>query len=278
MNRRFVLPSLLLAFACTSAFAANTPPAASAAAAQSALAPVIAKDVSPQAVEAIKHLVHDINPNATLKQISDSPLPGIRTVVADATVIYASDDGRYLFYGVLLDTKTKQNLTDAVLGDVRIKALASIPARDVISFKPKKVKYVVTAFTDTSCGYCQLLFKNTQGYLAEGIQINYVPWPRAGMQAPNLVQMQSVWCSKDPVSAYSAAMDGQPVPTATCSNTGDFPTLLALGEKLGISGTPAVFDRTGRKIGGFMTPQQMLAKLQELDKQSTSSGQVAEAK
>jgi len=39
-----------------------------------------------------------------------------------------------------------------------------------------------------------------------------------------------------------------------------------------------VFDPTGRKIGGFMTPQQMLAKLQELDKQPASSGQVAEAK
>lgn len=273
MNRLAVLPALLLSLACSVAFAA-TPAAAGSPAEQ----PVVAKDVTPQTVEAIRHLVHDINPQAKLKQISDSPFPGIKTVVADASVMYASEDGRYLFYGVLLDTKTKQNLTDAVLGNVRVEALASIPAQDVISFKPKHPKYVVTAFTDTSCGYCQLLFKNTQGYLAEGIQINYVPWPRAGMQAPNLVQMQSVWCAKDPVSAYSAAMNGQPVPTATCKNSADFPTLLSLGEKLGINGTPAVFDRTGRKIGGFMTPAQMLAKLQELDHQRTSGEKVAEAK
>ena len=30
------------------------------------------------------------------------PIPGLKRVVADGSVLYTTDDGRYLFYGVLL--------------------------------------------------------------------------------------------------------------------------------------------------------------------------------
>lgn len=231
---------------------------------------VTSKTITPQISDAIQKLVHDINPKAVVKEITDSPFPGIKTVVADSSVLYASDDGRYLLYGVLLDTKTKQNLTDQILGGLRIKALASIPRDDMITFSPKNPRYTVTAFTDTSCEYCEALFKNTQAYLAMGIAINYVPWPRGGMQSENLAQMKSVWCAKDRTAAYTAAMSGQPVKAATCDNSAHFPQLFALGEQLGIDGTPAIFDASGRKIGGFIPPAQMLAKLQELDKPPAS--------
>lgn len=265
------LPFLLLALVGATAMATTPVPA------EPATAVVMSKSVTPAIQAAVLKLVKGVNAQAVVKEITDSPFPGIKTVVADSSVMYVSDDGRYLLYGVLLDTKTKKNLTDQILGGLRVKALASIPHDDIITFSPKKPRYTVTAFTDTSCGYCTAMFKNTQAYLDMGIAIHYVPWPRGGMQSENLAQMQAVWCAKDRPAAYADAMSGRPVKAATCENSGHFPKLLALGEQLGINGTPAIFDASGRKIGGFIPPAQMLAKLQELDKHSAAPTKPADA-
>ncbi|KZC32604.1 MULTISPECIES: DsbC family protein [unclassified Rhodanobacter] len=215
---------------------------------------------------AIRDTVRAINDKAVIRSIDDMPIAGLKRVVADGSVLYTTDDGRYLFYGVLLDTKTHRNLTDEALGDVRLELLKTIPADDKIVFSPQNPKYTVTVFTDTGCPYCHMVQQNLQGYMDAGIRIEYVPFPRGGNASPEMATMKSVWCAKDPKAAYATVVAGGKVPPADCARGASIEKMYALGDKLGIEGTPAIYDQTGRQLGGFLPPAALLGKLQQGEK------------
>ena len=39
----------------------------------------------------------------------------------------------------------------------------------------------------------------------------------------------------------------------------------ALGAQVGVDGTPAIYSADGHKVGGYLDPDQMVAKLKALD-------------
>lgn len=252
----------LLALAITAflALGAHAAPAATAAQSTAPTAKTTASD--PDA--AVRATITSVNAHAQITSIRPSPVKGIKEVVADGSVVYISDDGRYLFHGVLLDVKTRQNLTEVAGSGARASLLQLIPASDKITFKPYGTpKYVVTVFTDVSCHYCQELHKHLAEYMAKGIEIDYVPFPRAGTESPVYGQMIAVWCAKDRQTAFSAAIAGKPVPSLACANP--VAKTYALGERLNIEGTPAIYAPSGLQLGGFLPPDQMLTALQAED-------------
>jgi thiol:disulfide interchange protein DsbC len=258
---------LLACLAGTTGLAHGANPTAAAAPAATAAAPAAnASD------DQIRALIKAINPASTVKAVHDSPLPGIKTVIADGTVLYVTNDARYVLYGVLLDTKAQRNLTDEYLSEAHQDVLSQIPAKYKLTFSPKNPKYTITVFTDVTCGYCEALHKNIQSYLDAGIRVDYVPWPRAGKTSSTAQNMRNVWCDKDPQAAFTAAIGGTyPTKAVTCPAGDAVDAMADVGEKLQIEGTPTIFDAHGNKIGGFLTTQAMLDRLQRHDHAALAS-------
>ena len=52
------------------------------------------------------------------------------------------------------------------------------------------------------------------------------------------------------------------LPHASCKNpvASDY----ALGQRVGVDGTPAIYAENGVQIGGYLSPEDMLARLDEL--------------
>lgn len=213
--------------------------------------------------EAIRAQIHSIRPEADIQSIRPAPFPGYSVVIADSTALYASNDGRYLIVGSVLDTKEHKDLSADYAAEARKSAINSIKDVDKIVFAPKYPKYTVVVFTDTTCGYCKKLHDNAQSYLDAGISIEYVAWPRAGLKSDTYRQMQSVWCSANPQAAYGDAMDGK-MPTAapTCSAGQGIADIYRLGQQIGIRGTPSIYDLEGRHLGGYLPASSLLAKLE----------------
>jgi thiol:disulfide interchange protein DsbC len=72
---------------------------------------------------------------------------------------------------------------------------------------------------------------------------------------------KKIWCAKDRNAAWSAWMLNKIEPAnATCKSE---PTeqLLALGEKLNISGTPTIFFADGHRVAGVMPHDQLEKEL-----------------
>jgi thiol:disulfide interchange protein DsbC len=212
---------------------------------------------------AIRARIAEINPEAAITSIKPTPIPGLNEVIAGGSVLYFSDNAKYLLHGSLIDIEGRVNLSDVAQASIRRDVLKEIPQNEKIVFKPEgESKHTVTVFTDVSCGYCKKLHTEIDTYLKAGITVEYVAFPRGGEQNPAFKEMQAIWCAKDPRQAYTAAIAGTP-PTPQAGKKCDDPvgTHYAFGDRMGLQGTPAIYSQSGEQLGGYLPADQLLARL-----------------
>lgn len=207
-----------------------------------------------------------LNPDAKVSRITPSPITGLQEVIVDDQVLYLSPDGRYLVQGQILDLKAQKSLTEATRASLRKALLAQIRPADVIRFAPDAPKHEVYVFTDIDCGYCRKLHQDIATYTAAGIAVNYLSFPRGQEGTDGYTKAIQTWCAADRAAALTAAKAGQ---ATTACPTEDTPTPVAeqhaLGLRLGVSGTPAIFTTDGTQIGGYLPADAMLERLQGLN-------------
>lgn len=204
-----------------------------------------------------------INPQAKVHSISDAALPGFQEVVANGSVVYVSNDGRYLMYGQLFDTLERKNLSDIAMNGLRRDMISKLPTEGRLVYTPEgEVKHRLIVFTDTSCGYCAKLHSEIDAFLARGIQVEYMAYPRGGASNPASAEMDSLWCAKDPHAAYTAWMAGNKAPPQQREGcTSPVMAHHAAGEQMGLEGTPAVYTLDGQQLGGYVQAERLAAIL-----------------
>ena len=192
-----------------------------------------------------------------------SPIPGYYQAVIGSQMLYVSEDGRYILQGTLYDADAKLDLTAMRMARVNVAKLDAYPDAKRIIFAPKsKPKYTVTVFTDIDCGYCRRLHQQMAEYNNAGITVEYLFFPRAGIGSESYDKAVSVWCAADRNAALTKAKNGEAVENKTCPNP--IASQFDLGHKVGVSGTPAVIAEDGTQIGGYLTPEQMIARLDQI--------------
>lgn len=207
---------------------------------------------------AIKASLSNLMPDAKADSIKPSEIPGLMEVISGASIYYFSEDGRFVVQGQIIDAMAKKNITDSKLGAVRKAALDKVGADKMIVFKPENSKYQITVFTDIDCGYCRKLHSEIDQYLAQGITVRYMFFPRAGKGSDSYKKAVSVWCSADKAKALTAAKKGEGLETKTCDNPVDMH--MQLGEEFGMSGTPMIVTEKGAILPGYV-PAQKLANV-----------------
>lgn len=207
---------------------------------------------------AIKKVLSESMPRAQIDSIKPSEITGLYEVVTGGSIFYASEDGRYLLQGQLFDTLNKKNITEDKLADVRKAALDQVGENNMIIFKPETSKHFVSVFTDIDCGYCRKLHSEIDQYMAQGITVRYLFFPRAGKGSESYVKAVSVWCADDKQKALTAAKQGDSLETKSCDNPVD--QHMKLGEAFGMSGTPMIVTEKGNVLPGYV-PAAQLAKV-----------------
>lgn len=203
----------------------------------------------------IERAAPDVKPSS----IKSTPVDGIYEVRYGAQVLYLSEDGRYVFRGSLFDLEQRRDLTEATLKRARMEILEKVDEREMIVFSPKHPEHIITVFTDIDCTYCRMLHSQISQYLQEGIEVRYMAFPRAGVDSPSFEKTVDVWCADDPAAALTRAKRGQPVAHRTCDNS--VKNQMALGQRLGVSGTPAIVLENGEMIPGYQSPKALSAML-----------------
>lgn len=191
-------------------------------------------------------------------QITDSVLPGFKTIIADQGLLHISEDGRYFVQGEIFELKEGKaiNITHQAL----LKELNSLE-KEMIVFPAKNQKHVITVFMDITCHYCNLLHQKMADYNALGITVRYLAFPRAGLNSQTARQMEAIWTSPDPIFALNESEKGK-LPTELKT-----PNIVKkqyqLGIKFGVKGTPSIITQTGEMIPGFVEPKELLNILNE---------------
>ncbi len=206
----------------------------------------------------IKNQVQTAFPELVVDKVEKSPVSGLYQLTAGPVVLYASNDGRYLLAGDVLDLEQRledRNVTEAVRRQLRMSLLKHIQPKEMIVYHPKESKGTVTVFTDTECGYCRKLHAEISKLVELGIEVRYLAFPREGAGSPTYNKMVSVWCAKDPAKAMTSVMQGEAIETLTCNNT--IENQFALGRKFGVSGTPTLVFADGTLWGGYLSAEKL---------------------
>ncbi|KGM55191.1 hypothetical protein N799_03915 [Lysobacter arseniciresistens ZS79] len=222
-----------------------------------------------RAVDAIKQL----NPRIEVESVGAAPLPGFREAIVGGQVVYVSDDGRYLFLpgpgGALIDGKTDRNLTEVALAGMRTRLLATIPDGERIVFSPPNPVHTVTVFTDVECGYCRKLHSEIDQYLAQGIAIEYLAFPRMGIGSEDFDKMVSVWCADDRKQALTDAKATGKVKDRDCNNT--VTMQYNIGQRVGLTGTPMILAEDGTQLGGYVPAKALRETLDKMAAEKTTA-------
>jgi len=195
-------------------------------------------------------------PEVSISDVSKTPIEGLYQVVVGARVIYASDDGRYLIQGEMVDLVERKNMTESTLNTVRKNVLAKVDEKTMIIFPAKNAKHTVTIFSDIDCGYCRKLHAEIDSYTDAGITVRYLFFPRSGVNTESYYKAVSVWCADDRNEALTDAKLNDKVVNKTCDNPVD--EHMKIAQAFGIAGTPAIISEDGVIVPGFVPAKDLI--------------------
>jgi thiol:disulfide interchange protein DsbC len=209
--------------------------------------------------DAVKKALTSAMPTAKIESVKASEMKGVYEAVIEGNIFYVSEDGKYLLQGHLIDIKAKKDLTEEKLAAAHKQDLEAIGENNMIIFKAKIKKYQISVFTDIDCGYCRKLHSEMDQYLAEGITVRYLFFPRAGKGSESYNKAISVWCADDRNAALTAAKQGKNPESKQCKNPVD--AHMALAEKFGVKGTPMIVTEKGNVLPGYVPAKQLAQAL-----------------
>ena len=179
----------------------------------------------------------------------------------------ASNDGRYVYLGKVFDMHEKIDISEQITRKKRVTALDKLDDKNQLSF-PATVKelFAVTLFTDVDCGYCRRFHSNMAQYNALGIRVNYLMFPRAGKNSQSYDKTAAILCSQNPQVNMTLAMKGKFSASTSLVGTAckyDLDEQMLVAAEFGISATPTILFQNGDVIAGVLSPEQLLAQLQQ---------------
>jgi thiol:disulfide interchange protein DsbC len=227
----------------------------------------MAQQVDQDTQDKIRNSLSILLPGLLPDEIRSTPVDNLYEVTFDGRIVYMTADGRYLIQGKMIDLETRTELTEDRLSELKVAALAAVGEDQMIIFGPEDAKDTVTVFTDIDCGFCRKLHSEMAKYNDEGIRIRYLFYPRAGIGSESYNKAVSVWCADDRKAAMNKAKAGGQVERKTCENPVE--AHYELGQKMRVSGTPALILEDGEMVPGFV-PADKLRKA--LDERRAKSG------
>jgi len=245
----------VLAAAATST--AGAPPVSAAA---TAPAPAAAPTPALTPLEAELAAVAAHLPGARPGDVRTTPVPGIYEFKRGAELVYVTADGRFGIAGDLYRLADRVNLSDARRRELRLALLAAVPESSMVVFAPPVAKYTITVFTDVDCAYCRALHRQIAEYNRLGVKVRYLFFPRTGPNTESWSKAEQVWCSADRREALTQAKLGVALKAAVCKPN-PVAEQYALGQAIGLTGTPGIVTDSGDLLPGYAPPDALIEEL-----------------
>ena len=216
----------------------------------------VAADNDPAVVEALQTNLTASGIEERIVSAVPTDMDGIYWVTAEGLPSFFTDkSGKHIIQGQIIAVGEAQpvDISAALTAKTAQEALKAVDKKEMIIYPAKgETKSVIYAFTDADCGYCRKLHEEMDDINARGIEVRYLAWPRSQESVP---KMEAIWCSQDRNAAMNQAKMGADVQAPSCANP--VQEHMALGARLGVRGTPAVFTEAGEQVGGYLPAAQL---------------------
>lgn len=209
---------------------------------------------------AIKKMIEPkLGNGVKVDSVAKTPYSGLYEVQVGNDIFYTDEKAHYLFVGNVMNLDTHQNLTKAKVDKISRVKLTELPLELALKQVNGNGKRVIAVFEDPNCGYCKRLRKVLQG--VDNLTIYTFMYDI--LSEDSAAKSKNVWCSADPAKAWNDLMlSGKVPPNAPLScTTSPHDKILALGAKLHVNATPAIFFEDGSRIPGYIDAAALEKKL-----------------
>ncbi|MBE0624218.1 MAG: DsbC family protein [Burkholderiales bacterium] len=190
--------------------------------------------------------------------VNSTPWPGVFEVVMGANLAYVDETGQYFLFGHLYDMKTQRDLTAERKDAFARVEFSSLPLADAVKEVRGTGARTLAIFSDPDCPYCRRLEVEMKSLT--DLTIYTFLMPIASLHPEARSKAIAVWCSKDRVAAWHALMwRDEKISAEECPHPVD--RNVALGDRLGVSGTPTLVAADGRVLPGAASNAQIEAWL-----------------
>jgi thiol:disulfide interchange protein DsbC len=199
---------------------------------------------------------------AKIDSIKETPYGGLYELRVAGDIMYTDKKGEYLMIGHVYDAKTTRDLTSERIQEINKIKFSDLPLISAIKQVKGDGKRVIAVFEDPNCGYCKRLRQTTLKNLDN---VTIYTFMYNILADDSFVKSKNIWCAPDRAKAWDDWMiNGKAAPTApaSCENPND--KIVALGQQLKITGTPAIFFADGTRIPGAVDLPTLEKKLQSI--------------
>lgn len=204
----------------------------------------------------IRARLQQLDPSIPIQSIDAEALDGFYAVtLASGEVLYMSTDQQFIMSGTLYQVSSQGlvNLTENRLKSIRLEAMKDVKDEDMVIYPAegeRKVRLLV--FTDTDCPYCRKLHDEVPELNEMGIEVAYLAFPRSGPGTPTAQKMEAIWCQEgdERLAAMDRAKSGDENALQSCENAVN--DQFMLGQRVGVTGTPALIFEDGSLVPGYV--------------------------
>ena len=188
----------------------------------------------------------------------------IEVAITDGPVLYATRDGRFLLLNgdlLAVSETSVSNWTEQRRTKERVELISAVDIDDMIVFSPAEpAKGYINVFTDITCGYCRKLHLEMEDLNRRGVEVRYLAFPRGGLESDGARKLATAWCSRNRESTLTSLKAGVEMPINECAGN-PIAEHYALGNRLGVRGTPAIVTSDGQLIPGYRPAADIAALL-----------------
>lgn len=215
--------------------------------------------LAPEQAQAITESFEARFPGIHVDLVRVTPMPGLYEIQVGMDLLYSDANANYVLQGSLIDARSRKDLTAERLDVLQQVAFSSLPLERAIKQVKGDGSRQIAAFEDPNCGYCKQLHQTLRD--VDNVTVYTFLFPI--LSPDSITKSRDIWCASDRAQAWKDWMiDGKAAPQAKCDTP--IEANLALGRKLNIQGTPALFFSDGSRVNGALPLDALNKKLDAL--------------
>lgn len=189
-------------------------------------------------------------PGAQIASVTKTPYGGLYEVLIDGELVYSSADGKYLVMGNIIELATRRNLTAVRMEKLNAVKWNTLPLDKAIKEVRGDGSRKLVVFSDADCPFCKKLEPEIEKL--SNVTVYTFLYPIEGLHPQAIPTSKQIWCEKDRLKAWKAYMlrGERPKASGECANPVD--EVIALGNKLRVSGTPTLIFENGQRVPGYV--------------------------
>ena len=193
--------------------------------------------------------------------VNKSPIRGVYEVAVGRKIFYVTMDGKYLFFGNIVDPVTKTSITEQRTQDLSKIDWNQLPLDLAVKTVNGTGERKLVVFSDPDCPYCKMFEKQVAPMLLDTTIYTFL-FPLA-MHPNARIDSNAIWCSKDRTTTWVNFMrNGVALPVGAKCDTSDLDKVYKVGTDLvQVEGTPTLILSNGQILPGMLPHDQLIEQM-----------------